>query len=70
METAPARPEPAVARKPWPPSEDQRGLADPWCGCRHFRVVYTRPGWGGRIIRRRKRRRSAKRMKTWEKVGG
>ena len=39
------------------------------CGCKHFRVVYTRPYHGGRIMRRRECRHCGKRMTTWEKVG-
>ena len=34
--------------------------------CRHFRVVYTRPTWGGRIMRRRECRNCGERMTTWE----
>lgn len=34
-------------------AKDQRGLEYRHCGCRHFRVIYTRPGGGGRIVRRR-----------------
>ena len=47
---------------------DQRGLICRHCGCRHFRVVYTRPAWGGRIMRRRECRYCGKRMTTWEKA--
>ena len=28
---------------------DKRGLECRHCGCKHFRVIYTRPTWGGRI---------------------
>ncbi len=31
--------------------EDQGGLACRYCGCRRFRVIYTRRGWGGKLIR-------------------
>jgi hypothetical protein len=51
-------------------AEDKRGLECRWCGCRHFRVVYTQPTWGGRIMRRRECRHCGKRMTTWEKPGG
>ena len=44
---------PSTERKTWPPTDDQRGLVCRWCGCTHFRVVYVRPTWGGRILRRR-----------------
>jgi len=58
-------------RKTWPPDEDKRGLACRYCGCTHFRVIYTRRGWGGKLIRRRECRHCGKRMTTWEKpIGG
>ena len=47
--------------------EDRRGLQCRYCGCKHFRVVYTRPYWGSRIMRRRQCRHCGKRMTTWEK---
>ena len=50
-------------------NRDERGLACRKCGCRHFRVDYTRPAWGGRLIRRRECRHCGKRMTTWEKAG-
>ena len=46
--------------------EEKRGLECRSCGCRHFRVVYTRPAWGGRLVRRRECRHCGKRMTTWE----
>ena len=49
---------------------ERRGLECRRCGCKHFRVVYTRPTWGRRIMRRRECRRCGKRMTTWEKAGG
>ena len=49
---------------------DKRGLECRYCGCKHFRVIYTRPYWGGRIMRRRECRHCGKRMTTWEKAGG
>ena len=47
-------------------SEEIRGLTCRHCGCRHFRVVYTRPTWGGRIMRRRECRYCGRRVTTWE----
>ena len=52
------------------PTADKRGLECRHCGCKHFRVLYTRPTWGGRIMRRRECRHCGKRMTTWEKAGG
>jgi len=43
---------------------EQRGLRCPRCGCGHFRVIYTRSAWGGRIVRRRECRNCAKRVTT------
>ena len=51
------------------PNADQRGLVCRNCGCRHFRVIYTRPAWGGRILRRRECRHCGRRITTWEKTG-
>lgn len=51
-------------------AEDQKGLVCRYCGCRHFRVVYTRPAWGGRIMRRRECRHCGRRTTTWEQAGG
>ena len=42
------------------------GLECPKCGCRHFTVVYTRPGWGGKIKRRRACRNCGRRITTYE----
>ncbi len=56
------RPEDANARR----RDDQRGLVCPKCGCKHFYVIYTRPTWGGRIMRRRECRHCGKRITTWE----
>jgi len=49
---------------------EQKGLVCRHCGCQHFRVVYTRPAWGGRIMRRRECRHCGRRMTTWERTGG
>ena len=53
-----------------PAPEEPRGLECRKCGCRHFRVVYTRPAWGGRIIRRRECRHCGQRLTTWERPIG
>jgi transcriptional regulator NrdR family protein len=58
-----------TVRKTWDPVESKRGLECRYCGCKHFRVVYTRPTWGGRIMRRRECRLCGKRMTTWERAG-
>ena len=56
--------------KSTPPKESSRGLECRYCGCRHFRVIYTRRGWGGKLIRRRECRHCGKRMTTWERPVG
>ncbi len=48
---------------------EQKGLVCRHCGCRHFRVVYTRPAWGGRIMRRRECRHCGRRTTTFEAAG-
>jgi len=50
-------------------NRDERGLLCPACGCRHLRVVYTRPTWGSRIMRRRECRHCGQRVSTWETAG-
>lgn len=57
---------------PKPPDkpDEQRGLVCPKCGCCHFRVIYTRAGWGRRIIRRRECRHCGRRVITTERVTG
>ncbi|MHC4982647.1 MAG: NrdR family transcriptional regulator [Planctomycetota bacterium] len=40
------------------------------CGCKHFRVIYTRPTWGGKLILRRECCHCRKRMTTWERASG
>lgn len=57
----------APSSKTRPP---QRGLVCQSCGCRHFHVVYTRRGAGGRLIRRRECRHCGKRITTWEAAIG
>jgi len=44
----------------------KRGLECPRCGCGHFRVLYTRRAWGGRLLRRRECRYCGQRMTTYE----
>jgi transcriptional regulator NrdR family protein len=43
-----------------------RGIACPACGCRHFRVLYTRPALGDRLLRRRECRHCGRRVTTYE----
>jgi len=50
------------SRKP----AEKRGLECPRCGCRHFRVLYTRRAIGGRILRRRECRHCGRRVTTYE----
>ena len=40
------------------------------CGCRHFRVIYTRRAAGGRVIRRRECRNCEERITTVEQERG
>ena len=61
--------EPMTQRKTWDPAQDKRGLESRYCGCKHFRVIYTRPTYDGRIMRRRECRHCGKRITTWEKPG-
>lgn len=56
--------------KPAEKLEEQRGLVCPGCGCAHFRVLYTRAAWGGRIIRRRECRHCGRRITTYERSTG
>jgi len=56
---------------PKPPDDKVRGLQCRQCGCQHFRVVYTRPYRGGRLVRRRECRHCGRRITTWERaIGG
>ena len=57
-------------RKTWDPAQDKRGLECRWCGCRHFRVIYTRSAWGRKIMRRRECRHCGRRLTTWEGTSG
>jgi len=47
-----------------------KGLVCPKCGGRRFGVVYTRPGWGGKLVRRRRCRNCGQRVTTTERVTG
>jgi transcriptional regulator NrdR family protein len=51
-------------------SENGRGLRCRYCGCGHFHVVYTRPAFGGKLVRRRECRHCGRRITTWERVIG
>jgi transcriptional regulator NrdR family protein len=54
-----------------PVTEDApRGLVCRTCGCRHFRVLYTRRAWGGRLLRRRVCRHCGRRITTYEQPAG
>ena len=59
---------PAVTARD-PRQTDRKSLVCHACGCGHFRVIYTRPTWGGRIMRRRECRHCGKRVTTWERSG-
>ena len=50
--------------------DEQRGLECRECGCKHFRVIYTRAAYGGRIMRRRECRHCGTRITTWEQAIG
>ena len=52
------------------PEETPKGLVCRGCGCRHFRVLYTRRAWGGRLLRRRACRHCDRRMTTYEQPAG
>lgn len=54
------------SRKP----AEQRGLQCPKCGSGRWRVVYTRPRPGGRLVRRRECRNCGKAVITTERVIG
>jgi transcriptional regulator NrdR family protein len=48
---------------------EDRGIACPQCGCRHFYVVYTRPK-AGKILRRKECRHCGRRLMTIERARG
>jgi DNA-directed RNA polymerase subunit RPC12/RpoP len=49
---------------------EPRGLECRKCGCRDLRVIYTRSGRGGHIVRRRECRHCGQRLVTWERPVG
>lgn len=51
-----------------PGVEPGKGLVCRACGCRHFRVLYTRPGDRNRNIRRRACRHCGLRITTTEQA--
>lgn len=46
--------------------KEGRGITCPACGCRYFRVLYTRRALGGRLMRRRECRHCGRRVTTYE----
>jgi len=62
-------PERAEARRTWEPAQSNRGLECRSWGCKHFRVIYARPAWGRRVVRRRGCRHCGREMTTWEHDG-
>jgi len=52
------------------PGEREHGLRCPSCGCGHWRVIYTRPRSGGRLVRRRECRHCGRAVITTEKLNG
>ena len=48
--------------------KSQLGLECPKCGCRHFRVIYTRPR-KGHIVRLKECRYCGRRVLTREQIG-
>jgi transcriptional regulator NrdR family protein len=58
----------AQSPKPVNKAAEQRGLACPKCGCKHFRVIYTRRALGGKIVRSRECRHCGRRVITYERV--
>ena len=65
-----ARPELARRSREQSRTEEKRGLECRACGCKHFRVIYTRPAFGARIMRRRECCNCGQRIITWEKQIG
>ena len=51
-------------------TDDKRGLECRHGGCKHFRVIYPRPTWVGRSMRRRGGRHVGTRMRTVWQTGG
>lgn len=56
--------------EPKRPVKDDRGIRCPTCGCGHWRVIYTRAAWGGRLVRRRECRSCGRRISTMERPTG
>lgn len=52
--------------KPVSATKEKRGIECPSCGCRQFRVLYTRRSIGKRILRRRECRNCERRVTTYE----
>ena len=50
------------------PESLEKGLVCGRCNCRHVRVIYTRPGAAGEVIRRRECRHCGFRVTTVETV--
>jgi transcriptional regulator NrdR family protein len=50
-------------------STPNKGLECRKCGCRHFRVLYTRSR-PGKLVRRRECRHCGTRITTWEQAIG
>ena len=50
------------------PVNDDRGIRCPACGCGHWRVIYTRPSSGSRLVRRRECRHCGRRIVTYERA--
>ena len=51
------------------PEAERGGLSCPACGCRHFRVIYTRRG-RGLLLRRRECRNCGRRVTSYERIVG
>ena len=49
---------------------DEHGLVCSKCGCREFRVIYTRRGPGQALVRRRECRHCGRRITTRERTIG
>jgi len=60
----------SVAQNSDCPKDDDRGLRCRHCGCRHFRVIYTRRAWGGKLVRRRECQNCRQRVTTTERISG
>ncbi|HVT79154.1 MAG TPA: hypothetical protein VHM90_00740 [Phycisphaerae bacterium] len=50
--------------------ETSKGLVCRACGCRHFRVLYTRRASEDRVLRRRICRHCGRRITTYEATAG